>query len=46
MSKKKVKKNGPFDNTPDNSNADEDQRDMIPCDEDAVDEMERVLDKE
>ena len=49
VTKKKVKKNGPFDDTPslaNDSNADEDERDMIPNDEDAVDEMERELDKE
>lgn len=48
VTKKKVKRNVPGDN-PDltmDSNADEDQHDMIPGDEDAVDEMERVLDKE
>jgi hypothetical protein len=47
--KKKVKKNVPGDNPDIGMNADgddEDQRDMIPSDEDAVDEMERVLDKE
>ena len=47
VTKKKVKKNLPGDNPmPEESNADEDDRDMIPSDEDAVDEMERELDKE